>query len=365
VKEIHSVAELLGINGRHLSAVFFGGGTASLLPEQSVREILDSLRCHFIIDQQTEKTFEGECMSLQRSDYLEGIAALGFERLSFGVQTTDIGMRKVLNLRPSLDQLRTLAVRAADLFSDVSVDFIYGWPGQTEKSAVDDLLRLLELLPVMSIDAFQFEKLDANPEFMRVLYSAGVDDCACSDLLEIRSSLIEVLRKQSFRKKSYNFFTKRKTRNEKISYGDCYYGFQDGEVVGFGRGSQSIFGGAVWGSAMEFSLWEQQVAQGILAANSYGAYLPGERELVNWPRKGIIPKMRIQPVADSDYWKKLEFLQTNNYIYADDDKFRLTSLGDNWLPRLLEFLMPIHQRQFYHAEMRRFSSLLIKPEHRL
>src|SRR6266704_2734846 len=113
----------------HLTSVFPGGGTPSLLPPETMAAILDCLRAHFPLESSAEITVEcnPESVSVER---LAGYRHAGVTRISLGVQSLDD------RILPTLDRLHTAAqargafdaARAAG-FEDVSLDLIYGLPG--------------------------------------------------------------------------------------------------------------------------------------------------------------------------------------------------------------------------------------------
>jgi oxygen-independent coproporphyrinogen-3 oxidase len=112
-----------------LRSVFLGGGTPSLLPAESMADILERLRARLGVEPGAEITVEcnPESVSLER---LAGYRRAGVTRISLGVQSLDD------RILPTLDRLHSAAqarrafddARAAG-FDDVSVDLIYGLPG--------------------------------------------------------------------------------------------------------------------------------------------------------------------------------------------------------------------------------------------
>jgi oxygen-independent coproporphyrinogen-3 oxidase len=114
----------------HLSTVFLGGGTPSLLAADELGGLLDALRARFRVDRDAEVTVECNPESVTPERFA-GYRAAGVTRISLGVQSLD---DRVL---PALDRLHSAAgarrafdaARAA-AFPHVSVDLIYGLPGQ-------------------------------------------------------------------------------------------------------------------------------------------------------------------------------------------------------------------------------------------
>ena len=111
-----------------IRTVYFGGGTPSILPLAELARIVDGLRRCFDLSQVEEFTLEANPEDLM-PDYLAGLRALGFNRLSVGIQSLDDSQLRLLNrrhtARQALDALEN-AHRAG--FHNVSADFIYGLP---------------------------------------------------------------------------------------------------------------------------------------------------------------------------------------------------------------------------------------------
>ena len=76
------------VGGRRVETVFFGGGTPSLNPVDEMTKILDGMRATFHIDPNAEVALEANPGSIT-TEYLRGLHAIGFNRLSIGVQSFD------------------------------------------------------------------------------------------------------------------------------------------------------------------------------------------------------------------------------------------------------------------------------------
>ncbi len=123
-----------------LDTIFFGGGTPSLLPLDSVRRLVETLRSSFVIAQEAEVSLEANPCSITPAK-LEGWLQAGVNRLSVGVQSLDRAALRFLDRRhdgpQALGALR--AARSAG-FANVSADLIYGIPGL----GLDPWMRTLE-----------------------------------------------------------------------------------------------------------------------------------------------------------------------------------------------------------------------------
>lgn len=127
--------------------VFFGGGTPSLLPPESLAQILDALRTHFDLAPDAEISLEAnpESASLE---FLRAARTLGVNRLSLGVQSFRDDELFLLGRPHTARQAWEAATRArAAGFANLGLDLIWGLPGQRESQWLETLRRAIELAP--------------------------------------------------------------------------------------------------------------------------------------------------------------------------------------------------------------------------
>lgn len=130
---------------RSISTIYLGGGTPSLLEPEDIAHILSSIRAQYIIEAHVEITMEANPNSLS-IETLRGYQAAGVNRLSIGAQTLDRrGLRTLGRQHEAADILQALQDAHDAGFDRVSIDLIFGWPGQTRDSWQHDLDTLLGL----------------------------------------------------------------------------------------------------------------------------------------------------------------------------------------------------------------------------
>lgn len=118
-----------GVQGHPIRTLYFGGGTPSILSIDNLARIVDGLHRCFDLSSLEEMTLEAnpEDLSLE---YLAGLHAMGFNRLSIGVQSLDDSILRLLNRRHTAQQaIESIHNAQASGFDNISVDFIYGLPG--------------------------------------------------------------------------------------------------------------------------------------------------------------------------------------------------------------------------------------------
>ncbi len=131
-----------------LSTVFFGGGTPSLLPEKIVANILLRLNKAFGLEKGAEITLEGNPDSAGEAGYLYEIYKAGINRLSLGVQSLDDAMLQMLGrTHSSRHVVNTVMVARQAGFTNLSLDLIWGLPGQRPQAWLNSLKEIIRLKP--------------------------------------------------------------------------------------------------------------------------------------------------------------------------------------------------------------------------
>lgn len=117
-------------DGRALTSVFFGGGTPTVLPAADLVRVLRGLSETFGLAPDAEVTTEANPDTVA-PQYLEALAAGGFTRVSFGMQSAIPAVLATLD-RTHQQQHLVAGVRAARAQGlEVSVDLIYGTPTES------------------------------------------------------------------------------------------------------------------------------------------------------------------------------------------------------------------------------------------
>ena len=133
--------------GRTVHSVFFGGGTPSLFPPDSIDRFLQlaSARLRFAPD--AEITLETNPGTVEHGPFA-GYRKAGVNRLSFGVQSFDDGcLQRLGRIHSSGDAERAVKAAQDAGFDNFNLDLMYALPQQTLAMAERDVERALELQP--------------------------------------------------------------------------------------------------------------------------------------------------------------------------------------------------------------------------
>ena len=130
--------------GREVASVFFGGGTPSLMPPETVAALLDRVHSHWAVAPDLEVTLEANPNSAEAGRF-QAFAAAGVNRLSLGVQALDPTALRLLGRAHDRDEAIAAIERARGTFLRYSFDLIYARPGQSVAAWQDELSEALSL----------------------------------------------------------------------------------------------------------------------------------------------------------------------------------------------------------------------------
>ena len=123
--------------------VYFGGGTPSYLGEKRLTKLLKTVKKRYHVAAGAEITLEANPDSAGDWKTLRALRRAGFNRVSLGVQAADDALLRRIGRIHTWDQvLSSVAAARMAGFDNLSLDLIYGLPGQT-MAAWQDTLRLL------------------------------------------------------------------------------------------------------------------------------------------------------------------------------------------------------------------------------
>ena len=133
---------------RTFETVYFGGGTPSLLELSQIGAILDGVSRYFGIASGAEITLEANPESAVRQGFLAGLQGLGVNRLSLGAQSfKDEALFLLGRPHRSRDTMKAVNMARSAGIANVSLDLIWGVPGQSPKDWLDDLKAASGLRP--------------------------------------------------------------------------------------------------------------------------------------------------------------------------------------------------------------------------
>ncbi len=131
--------------GETFSTIYIGGGTPTFLAEPELDALFSLIHRNFRFSDQAEVTIEGNPEGLTKSK-LNLLKSLGVNRFSLGIQTlNDRYLRFLGRVHDRVTALEAFEQLRAVGFSNISVDIMYSFPGQTEEEIECDVREIAAL----------------------------------------------------------------------------------------------------------------------------------------------------------------------------------------------------------------------------
>jgi oxygen-independent coproporphyrinogen-3 oxidase len=121
--------EAAALPGRRLGSIFFGGGTPSLMPPETVAAVIAAAERHWGFEPGIEITLEANPSSVEAARFAD-LAAAGVNRVSLGLQALDDDALRFLGRAHGVAEGLAALETAQSVFDRVSFDLIYARPDQ-------------------------------------------------------------------------------------------------------------------------------------------------------------------------------------------------------------------------------------------
>lgn len=173
--------------GSKLHTVYFGGGTPSMLSVNQLGQIIETIRKCYNLSELEEATLECNPEDIT-DEFLHQLCGFDFfNRLSLGVQTLNDDFLKMLNRRHLSQQAFSAIQCIANAgIPHLSVDMIYGLPGQSVEMWTDDLDRLCDFSSFDAVDHLSAYALTIESDTMLEAQIANGSIQSPSDEIQVR-----------------------------------------------------------------------------------------------------------------------------------------------------------------------------------
>ena len=260
--EVTMAAKVLSASGlpsRKLSTVFFGGGTPTLLPAEDLALILRTAIGQWGIDDGAEVTTEANPDSVT-PESLAVLKDAGFTRVSFGMQSAVPHVLKVLDRTHTPSRVPQVVRWAREAGLAVSLDLIYGTPGESLADWRHSLETALSYEPD-HISAYALIVEDGTKLAAQIRRGEvpGIDDDDHADKYELADQLITEAGLGWYEVSNWARTPEQACRHN-LAYwrGDDWWGI--------GPGAHSHVGGVRWWNVKHPAAYAGRLAQGLSPA---------------------------------------------------------------------------------------------------
>lgn len=338
--------------GYKVDTVYFGGGTPSFLGWEGLTRILSEVRRRFDVVAEAEITFEANPDSVT-DKLLRRLKAEGFNRISLGVQTDNDDLLKKLGRPHNYRQ----AVHAVELarargFANISLDLIYGLPGQSLEQWEQTLEHVLELAPE-HISCYGLKVEEGTPLWSYRDEANLPDDDTQADMY---LSAIRILKEKGYAQYEISNFARRGLRSRhNLKY------WTGGEYLGFGPSASSDFAGKRFTAEADLVGYIDGIQQGSAILSECQTLPAGERageylmlrlrtsdgiEAGEYSRRFLLPFEPLQTLMEKYYAQDLAVM--------DSGRWHLTPRGFLVSNTILVELLDAQERSIPLAKRRAY-----------
>jgi putative oxygen-independent coproporphyrinogen III oxidase len=288
-----SVLSAAGLPVRKFSTVFFGGGTPTQLSANQLVEALAVLRSEIGIVDGAEVTTEANPDNVD-DEYLATLSAGGFTRVSLGMQSAVPSVLKTLDRTHDPENVSKAVAAAKRAGIQVSVDLIYGAPGETVEQWAESVRSAIALNPD-HISAYSLI-VEEGTKLARQIRNGELpqpDEDQQAEKYELADSLLSAAGFDWY--EVSNFSRSLETRSaHNLAY------WMSNDWWGYGPGAHSHVGGVRWWNVKHPATFAQKIADGHSPALAREV-LSDETRI----SERILLEVRIKPGLSIDVVKQL------------------------------------------------------------
>ncbi|MEW6585987.1 MAG: radical SAM family heme chaperone HemW [Nitrospirota bacterium] len=240
-----------------LQAVYIGGGTPSLLPQESLQKVFRCIRDNFSFSQGVEITIEANPATLD-SAKIGAAASLGVNRLSVGVQSfRDDELKTLGRVHSAADARSSLELIRQSNIENFSIDLMYGIPGQDLSSWRESLVAAVRFHPA-HVSAYELTPEEKTP-FYSLLKSGELEMPVEELILEMYGSAIDYFEEHGYLQYEIsNFARSGFSCRHNLNY------WNRGEYLAVGAGAHSFLHGVRSRNTDNISDYIDSLCSGII-----------------------------------------------------------------------------------------------------
>lgn len=190
-----------------ISTIYFGGGTPSLLSQHQLKQIFNTIEDSFNISEVQEITLE--CNPDDISDtFLNSLKDLPINRISMGIQSFNDATLHFLRRRHNSLQAINAVKKCKDAgYNNISIDLIYGIPGQNSKIFKSDIETAVSL-DVTHISSYHLSYEEDTP-IWQMLIDKKIDSIDEEESVRMYDILCNTLKENDFNHYEISNFAKK------------------------------------------------------------------------------------------------------------------------------------------------------------
>ncbi|MCB1561916.1 MAG: oxygen-independent coproporphyrinogen III oxidase [Xanthomonadales bacterium] len=255
---------------REVRQLHLGGGTPNFLRPEQINELVDMSGRHFNLSRAADRDFSIELdPRFIEPDEVHALAAIGFNRVSLGVQDFDLDVQQAINrMQPVEQTLRIIEAARDSGMRSINVDLIYGLPKQNLEGFGQTLDTVIEARP-SRLAVYSYAHM---PQLFRAQRQIKVEDlCPAHTKLSLLALAVEKLGAAGYRYVGMDHFALPEDELcQALDSDNLHRNFMgytthaDCELLGLGASAISQIGDSFSQNHRDLGVYQQQLDEGRL-----------------------------------------------------------------------------------------------------
>lgn len=344
IKEIEYKSTLFDYSAVPIRAIFFGGGTPSLLSPENIYEIGQALHRFFDMSKVEEFSFEFNVTSVT-AERVTALINIGMTHARFGLQTIDPTWRKLFNLNEDIREIERAAELLVPHVDHVLCDIMYGMNGSTESQTLTDIDKAVSL-GLSNIDIYPVNNVATSVKLHKQIKTKFPTIMPALRKLNMKLMIDEHMRQRGFMPYNGHGYVRHSrphdeliTKDYSFVYHEHIYGYSDHDVIGFGVGAISSVAENVITNSPARSQYTKEMLQGNYACHvsHHPAILDEVKPaILRLPYHGSMEKSKLTISSLPNGLKhKLDALISTGLVNESEKAFTLTRQGWLWYSNIM------------------------------
>lgn len=342
-REFSLVATRLG-GRREVAQLHIGGGTPNYLSDAQLVRLAALVEAHFTLTPGADVSLEASPVRASAGQ-LELLVGLGFNAIHFELRDLDPAVQQAIGRSHSLAMLHEVFACAREAgMQSISMDILYGLPGQTVNGMRETVAQTLSLQP---------DRVSCHPYSRRIgtfPHQRAIDPQALASLgdkLALFDVLSTGLEDAGYRWIGLEGFVRdgdplaeaqREGRLHRTRIGYTRHATRD--LLGFGTGAISEVGALLLQNLADIELWQTELARGVLPVHR-GVRLDHAQRRRRDAMTHLLCNLKL--AADAPLATSLQESVESGLIQRTEDGVTVTPQGRIVLHHLMSDSSPVHR----------------------
>lgn len=334
-KEMDLYLQVLGLRQVKTRSILVGGGTPTFLSPVQLKKFLGFFVKRLDMSCCEQFSYDVDPTTLIGSDGMERLRILrdhGVNRLTIGVQSFNDQTLANMNRHHTVAESLKSIEESRKLGFKLNIEFIFGYPGQTLASWLDDI----EMAMTLDVDEIQLYRLkvraygDYQGPIRELIEKRSVNALDDDETLPMKKTAIDLLTSHGFKENIRRVFSRTVTDYSRYAWNQCCLLY---DQIGFGLTAFSSLRDRFVLNTQSFDEYYAMIADGKLPVNR--GLVRSREEQMRWGmilplKNSFVLKSRFQEDTGGSiefFRDTIEKLKQYGLLVEDDVKVQTTQLG--------------------------------------